>query len=51
MIAKALAAERPKPRYTVTPSARAMIAAHALLGDRGWDRMLRNQFPEPGSGG
>ena len=51
MIAKALAAERPKARYTVTASARMLIAAHALLGDRGWDRMLRNQFPEPGSGG
>jgi NAD(P)-dependent dehydrogenase (short-subunit alcohol dehydrogenase family) len=51
VIAKALAAERPKPRYTVTPSARLFLAAHALLGDRGWDRMLRSQFPEPGSGG
>jgi NADP-dependent 3-hydroxy acid dehydrogenase YdfG len=50
VIGKALAQDRPRPRYTVTPSARMMITAHALLGDRGWDRMLRNQFPEPGTG-
>ena len=49
-IEQALAAERPKPRYTVTASARLLIAAHALLRDRGWDRMLRSRYPEPGSG-
>ncbi len=49
VIAKALAAERPKARYTVTASARALIATRAVLGDRAWDRMLRNQFPEPGA--
>jgi NAD(P)-dependent dehydrogenase (short-subunit alcohol dehydrogenase family) len=48
VIAKALDAPRPKPRYTVTPSARALIALHAILGDRGWDRMLRGQYPQPG---
>jgi len=48
VIGKALAASRPKPRYKVTASARTLIAAHAVLGDRGWDRVLRGQFPQPG---
>src|SRR5690242_9296880 len=47
-IEKAIAARRPRPRYKVTPSARALIALHSVLGDRGWDRMLRGQFPRPG---
>jgi NAD(P)-dependent dehydrogenase (short-subunit alcohol dehydrogenase family) len=47
-IEKAISARRPRPRYTVTPSARALIALHSVLGDRGWDRMLRGQFPRPG---
>jgi NAD(P)-dependent dehydrogenase (short-subunit alcohol dehydrogenase family) len=51
VIGKALAASRPRPRYKVTASARLLIAAHAALGDRGWDRMLRGQFPQPGARG
>lgn len=51
VIAKAIEADRPRSRYTVTPSARALIAAHAVLGDRGWDRMLRGQYPQPGGDG
>jgi NAD(P)-dependent dehydrogenase (short-subunit alcohol dehydrogenase family) len=47
-IEKAIAARRPRPRYKVTPSARALIALHSVLGDRGWDLMLRGQFPRPG---
>jgi NAD(P)-dependent dehydrogenase (short-subunit alcohol dehydrogenase family) len=47
-IEKAISASRPRPRYKVTPSARALIALHSVLGDRGWDRMLRGQFPRPG---
>jgi NADP-dependent 3-hydroxy acid dehydrogenase YdfG len=49
VIDEALAEERPKARYTVTASARALIATRALLTDRAWDRMLRNRFPQPGA--
>jgi NAD(P)-dependent dehydrogenase (short-subunit alcohol dehydrogenase family) len=48
-IEKAISADRPRTRYKVTPSARALIALHAVLGDKGWDRMLRGQFPRPGA--
>ena len=47
-IAKALAADRPRTRYKVTPSARLMMALHSVAGDRGWDRILRSSFPRPG---
>ena len=47
-IADALGARRPRARYTVTPSARFMIGQHALLRDRGWDALMRTQFPRPG---
>jgi NAD(P)-dependent dehydrogenase (short-subunit alcohol dehydrogenase family) len=48
VIAKALAARRPRARYTVTPSARVLLTLRALLPDAGWDRMLRGSFPSPG---
>jgi NAD(P)-dependent dehydrogenase (short-subunit alcohol dehydrogenase family) len=47
-IERAISASRPRARYTVTPSARILIAAHAALRDAGWDAMLRRQFPQPG---
>jgi NAD(P)-dependent dehydrogenase (short-subunit alcohol dehydrogenase family) len=46
-IAGALEAERPKPRYPVTPSARLMINQRRLTPDRVWDLMMRTQFPTP----
>lgn len=49
-IEDALNAKRPRGRYTVTPSARAMIALRAVLPDRGWDAMLGTSFPRPGKG-
>jgi hypothetical protein len=49
VIAKALAARRPRPRYKVTPSARAVMTLHSVVGDRGWDRMMRGSFPRPGA--
>jgi NAD(P)-dependent dehydrogenase (short-subunit alcohol dehydrogenase family) len=49
-IGTALAAARPRARYTVTASARALIAQRALLPDAGWDALLRTQFPQPGRG-
>jgi NADP-dependent 3-hydroxy acid dehydrogenase YdfG len=49
VIDKAIASNRPRPRYTVTPSARLSIAQRKLLTDRGWDRLMRTQFPTPGT--
>jgi NAD(P)-dependent dehydrogenase (short-subunit alcohol dehydrogenase family) len=48
VIDKALTADRPKTRYKVTPSARVMMILHSLAGDRGWDRICRSSFPQPG---
>ncbi len=47
-IAKALAAERPRARYTVTPSAKLAITQRRLLSDRMWDRAMGVQFSRPG---
>jgi NAD(P)-dependent dehydrogenase (short-subunit alcohol dehydrogenase family) len=46
-IADALKAERPKPRYPVTPSAHLMINQRKLMPDRLWDLAMRSQFPTP----
>jgi hypothetical protein len=46
-IAAALKADRPKPRYPVTPSAHLMINQRRLTPDRLWDLMMRTQFPTP----
>jgi NADP-dependent 3-hydroxy acid dehydrogenase YdfG len=48
VIEKALTTSRPKPRYTVTPSASLTIAQRRLVSDRVWDRIMRTQFPQPG---
>ncbi len=47
VIEKALRVNRPRIRYTVTPSAKGAIAARRLLGARGWDTVLKSQFPQP----
>jgi NAD(P)-dependent dehydrogenase (short-subunit alcohol dehydrogenase family) len=47
-IERALAARRPRTRYPVTPSARLALVGRRLLTDRGWDAVLRTQFPPPG---
>jgi hypothetical protein len=47
VIERALTARNPRPRYTVTPSARLMLALRALLPDRAWDHFLRSRFPTP----
>jgi NAD(P)-dependent dehydrogenase (short-subunit alcohol dehydrogenase family) len=49
VIEKAISARRPRPRYVVTPSARILITQRKLLRDRGWDAMMRSQFPQPGA--
>jgi NAD(P)-dependent dehydrogenase (short-subunit alcohol dehydrogenase family) len=50
VIERAIAARRPKTRYTVTPSAKLLLAQRALLSDRAWDAFLRTSFPTPGDG-
>ena len=47
-IEDALNAKRPRARYTVTPSARAMLTLRAVLPDKGWDAMLGTSFQRPG---
>ena len=47
-IAKAITATRPRARYTVTASAKALIAQKAVLPDAGWDAVMRTTFPQPG---
>jgi NAD(P)-dependent dehydrogenase (short-subunit alcohol dehydrogenase family) len=50
-IERAITVDSPRIRYRVTPSARVLIAQHALLGSRLWDRFLATQFPRPGADG
>jgi len=47
-IEKALAAERPKARYKVTPSARVLMGLSSILPDSAWDKVLESSFPRPG---
>ncbi len=47
VIEKSLTTRRPRIRYTVTPSASLSIRSRNLMGARGWDAMLRTQFPQP----
>ncbi|MBV9214359.1 MAG: SDR family NAD(P)-dependent oxidoreductase, partial [Actinobacteria bacterium] len=46
-VERAITSRRPRPRYVVTLGARAMLATRALLPARGWDSMMRTQFPQP----
>jgi NAD(P)-dependent dehydrogenase (short-subunit alcohol dehydrogenase family) len=48
-IEQAITARSPHTRYTVTPSARVLITLRSVLRGRGWDAMLRGQFPRPGA--
>jgi NAD(P)-dependent dehydrogenase (short-subunit alcohol dehydrogenase family) len=47
VIEKVLDARRPRPRYTVTPSAKVALLSRSLMTDRMWDRAMRSQFPQP----
>jgi NAD(P)-dependent dehydrogenase (short-subunit alcohol dehydrogenase family) len=46
-IERAITARRPRPRYSVTPSAKISLGARALMTDRMWDRFVGTQFPRP----
>jgi NAD(P)-dependent dehydrogenase (short-subunit alcohol dehydrogenase family) len=48
VIERAITRRRPPARITITPSAKATIAARRLLSDRAWDAAMRRQFPQPG---
>jgi len=47
VIERALRARRPRARYTVTASARLLLAQRRFMSDRAWDAFLRSQFPTP----
>ncbi len=47
-IERALRARRPKARYVVTPSARLALMQRRMLPAKGWDALMRSQFPSPG---
>jgi hypothetical protein len=47
VIEKAIGARRPRPRYTVTPSAKLAIAQRRMTPDRVWDLAMRSTFPIP----
>jgi NAD(P)-dependent dehydrogenase (short-subunit alcohol dehydrogenase family) len=46
-IEKAISARRPRTRYPVTVAARMLMTTRRLLPDRGWDRLMGMQFPQP----
>jgi NAD(P)-dependent dehydrogenase (short-subunit alcohol dehydrogenase family) len=46
-IARAIAAPRPRARYTVAMSATVFLALRRWLGDAGWDWFLRANFAQP----
>ena len=48
-IERAVTARRPKARYPVTASARALLMQRAMMPDWAWDAFLRTQFPQPGT--
>jgi len=47
-IERAISSGRPRPRYTVTASAKLSLGARRLMTDRMWDRFVGTQFPHPG---
>jgi NADP-dependent 3-hydroxy acid dehydrogenase YdfG len=48
-IEKAMTVARPRARYTVSGSAKLLLAQRALFSDRVWDAFLRTSFPTPGA--
>jgi NAD(P)-dependent dehydrogenase (short-subunit alcohol dehydrogenase family) len=48
-IEKAITTARPRARYSVTGSAKLLLAQRAVLSDRLWDAFLRGNFPSPGA--
>ncbi len=48
-IEKAITTARPRARYSITASAKLLLAQRAVLSDRLWDAFLRGNFPSPGA--
>ncbi len=46
-IEKAITTARPRARYSVSASAKLLLAQRALFSDRLWDAFLRSSFPSP----
>lgn len=46
-IETAITASRPKTRYVITMAAHVMMGLRRWVGDRGWDAVMRTQFPTP----
>lgn len=46
-IEAAITTARPKTRYVITAAAHLMMGLRRWLGDRGWDAVMRTQFPQP----
>jgi short-subunit dehydrogenase len=44
VVASAVAADRLRTRYLLTPAAKVMAATHTVAGDRVWDRLMARQF-------
>ncbi len=49
VIQRSIEARRPRARYTVTASAKVLLAQRAMMPDGLWDAFLRTQFPQPGA--
>lgn len=47
VIVRATDASRPRPRYLISPLARTLVAARRWLPDRGYDRLLQQQYRLP----
>ena len=47
-IERAIATERPRTRYAVTPSAHLFMGLRRLLPDRAWDAVVKTVYPQPG---
>jgi len=47
-VERAITARRPRARYTVTPSAKLLLAQRSVTPDAAWDAIMRQQFPQPG---
>jgi NAD(P)-dependent dehydrogenase (short-subunit alcohol dehydrogenase family) len=49
VVEKAITSKNPKPRYTVSGSAKLLLMQKRLMSDRVWDKFLQANFPSPGA--
>lgn len=47
VIQSAIESPKPRSRYLIGSTARTLVGARSLLGDRAWDALLRRQLPTP----